>query len=254
MRRVFRRELSVAAAEYLDKQQTAADRAFRRGILNAVKAWASLTRSMHIRALRRLLGQMAGPGERCMYCVDSHGSDIDHFWPKTPYPQHMFRWPNLLLCCTECGRFKGTKFPRQDNGQPLLIDPSTENPWDHLDFDPISGRLTARYRLDLGDYSPMGVQTVQVLRLDREHLEGQYRKTYRRLCRVLEDFEEKPDGAGQDLAEALKRADDHGLLGWWIGGSGAEDPPLARFRKHGPDLWRECEVILSRTLSAGHAS
>jgi hypothetical protein len=27
-----------------------------------------------------------------MYCLDSHATDIEHFWPKTPYPQRMFVW------------------------------------------------------------------------------------------------------------------------------------------------------------------
>jgi uncharacterized protein (TIGR02646 family) len=250
MRRIRRGELATAASTYLNRQQTSIDRVIRRGTLDVKTAWAAAAGSKLMAAVRGALCKMAGPAERCMYCVDSHGSDIEHFWPKTPYPQHMFRWPNLLLCCTECGRFKGSRFPLQDDGEPLLLDPSIENPWDHLDFDPITGRLTARYRLELGDYSPKGVQTVQVLRLDREHLEGQYRKTYRRLCRVLDDFWEIPDGAGQDLAEVLSCADDHGLLGWWIDGIGTGDPPLAKFKKRCPKLWQECEVILSRTLSA----
>ncbi|HNY38970.1 MAG TPA: hypothetical protein PKJ41_01185 [Bryobacteraceae bacterium] len=166
----------------------------------------------------------------------------------------MFRWTNLLLCCTECGRFKSSQFPLQDNGQPLLIDPSNENPWAHLDFDPITGRLTARYCLDLADYSPMGVQTIRVLRLDREHLEGQHRKTYRRLCRVLEDFGQNAGGGARGLAKALQGADDHGLLGWWIGGSGAEDDPLAEFKNRAPEIWRECADILSRAHSGKSSS
>lgn len=42
--------------------------------------------------------------------------------------QRMFKWRNLLLCCSECGRLKGNRFPLQGK-KPLLIDPTKEQPW-----------------------------------------------------------------------------------------------------------------------------
>ena len=69
------------------------------------------------------LQTMMGERQRCMYCLDSHGSAIEHFRPKAAYPARMYHWPNLLLCCTECGRLKGNQFPLAGR-QALLIDPS----------------------------------------------------------------------------------------------------------------------------------
>jgi len=129
-----------------------------------------------------------GERERCMYCLDSHGTDIEHFWPKAPYPERMFTWSNLLLCCAECGRLKGDRFPL-DVGRPMLIDPTAEEPWQYLDFDPETGNLVARFDLDADDWSAKGQKTVELLQLDRrEALATGYRRTYRRLAAVVEHF------------------------------------------------------------------
>lgn len=52
--------------------------------------------------IRRTLQQMAPGIERCMYCEDSQGTDIEHFWPKGRYPAGAFCWENYLLACSFC--------------------------------------------------------------------------------------------------------------------------------------------------------
>ena len=124
-----------------------------------------------MRSVLETLRRMTGERERWMYCLDSHGSDIEHFWPKTPYPERMFRWVNLLLCCTECGRLKGNRFPLE-RGEPMLIDPTVEDPWHFLDFEPRTGLITVRFDADSGSYSRKGEVTVEMLRLDRREALG----------------------------------------------------------------------------------
>lgn len=191
--------------------------------------------------VRRTLSEMAGERERCMYCLDSHGTDIEHFWPKAPFPEQMFKWPNLLLCCTECGRFKGDRFPLAGD-QPLLIDPTAVNPWEFLDFDPKVGLLTARYLVQTGEYSMRGETTVELLRLDRrEALEAGYKRTWKRLAAHVEAFLLQPGNAGH-LPQQLLDSDDHGLLGWCIDGTGANEPPMSDLRERHPAVWADCEA------------
>lgn len=104
------------------------------------------------------LRRMMGDRQRCMYCLDSHGTDIDHFWPKSAYPRRMLLWLDFLLSCTECGRFKLNRFPLRD-GQPLLIDPTAENPWLNLDFDPLTGNIVARFDPAANQYAEKGATT-----------------------------------------------------------------------------------------------
>ena len=138
MRKLQRRNLPVPVQAALHRKQTDADTKHGAGTLNIEAFWKSARQTKPIKATLGVLNKMAGNRHRCMYCVDSHGTDIDHFWPRKRYPERMFRWPNLFLCCTECGRFKGDDFPLE-NGSPLLVDPTADDPWQFLDFDPATG-------------------------------------------------------------------------------------------------------------------
>ena len=64
---------------------------------------------------------------------------IEHFYPKSQYPDLTFTWKNLLLSCDKCNdaNHKGTNFPLDDiTGNPLLIDPTdgVTDPNTHLEF------------------------------------------------------------------------------------------------------------------------
>jgi uncharacterized protein (TIGR02646 family) len=79
---------------------------------------------------------------KCAYCeskitVVTYGA-IEHFRPKSIYPNLTFAWENLLLSCDRCNdaSHKGTKFPLDNQGHPLLIDPTepATEPSKHLEF------------------------------------------------------------------------------------------------------------------------
>jgi len=236
MRRIERVNLAMETANALQLFQEEADSQREQENLNPVVHWNGKRRSQPIIAVYATLKRMAGTRERCMYCVDSEGSDIEHFWPKSSYPDRMYRWGNLLIHCAPCGRFKGIQFPRTADGSPLLIDPSAEDPWEFLDFDPDTGNLNARYLLPTGEYSAKGETTVTVLHLDkREAVAAGYRKTYNRLCQLVTDWTDQHLAA--DYLERLLEADDHGLLGC------RNEPSFSRFREQYHDAWMACEQL-----------
>lgn len=234
MKRVRRLPLPRRAASYLERQQalTEAD--------NVERRWKFARQTHTMRSVVRTLQTMMGPRERCMYCMDSHGSDIEHFRPKSAYPDCAFDWNNLLLCCAECGRFKGARFPLAD-GQPLLVNPVDEDPWQFLDFDPDTGNITARYDLQSAKFSPKGLATVELLQLDRrEALAEGGKKTFRRLVQTLEDLLAQPVPDTEQAARTLLECDDHGLLGWCLQGEGAKMPPFCRLPVEAPQLMDTC--------------
>ena len=240
MRRVTRPALPKAAQTYLDKRQSSTDRDLGLGTLNVEREWKAARQTKAVGSVMQVLRQMMGPRERCMYCVDSHGCDIEHFRPKSRFPTYAFRWSNLLLCCTECGRFKGVQFPTA-HGQPLLINPTTEDPWRFLDFDPDTGDLTARFDVQANDWSPKGAKTVEVLRLDRrEALGNVYKTTYRRLCCVVQKWLAADGIRAPALLAELRAADDHGLLPWCFGPSGQTVAPFATLRQRHQAVWTAC--------------
>jgi hypothetical protein len=125
--------------------------------VTARRAWQSARRERH--GIREQLGQMAPGIERCMYCGDSRGTDIDHFEPIKERPAGTFEWPNHLLACSYCNsNRKRDLFPRDAGGLALLIDPTADDPVLHL-------RLVLR----TGTYfplSPQGSATIEVFGLN----------------------------------------------------------------------------------------
>ncbi len=246
MRRVTRSALAPPTQLALDRRQQAADQKAASGTLTVQREWDGARKTKALKAVLKALKDMAGERERCMYCGDSHGTDVEHFWPKTPFPGRMFRWPNMLLCCTECGRFKGNLFPLDANGQPLLVDPSEDNPWDFLDFNPDTCTFVARFDLVANVPSLRGAKTVELLQLDRrEALEAGYRKTHRRILALAQWALQQATVDAEEFARELGEADDHGLLGWYFSGTGQHLSPFRDLRDRHPQAWAACVAALT---------
>jgi uncharacterized protein (TIGR02646 family) len=142
---------------------------------------------------------------KCCYCEfieQLDQNDVEHFRPKSRaergsgfpdkpgYYWLAWTWENLLFACGPCNRqHKRTRFPlapgskplkpwRQPPGreQPLLIDPSAEDPLQHLRFEPYMERGRQYWRPNPRHGSRRGLETIQVLRLDRQGLIDLYRK------------------------------------------------------------------------------
>jgi hypothetical protein len=130
-------------------------------IANARGIWRRTSIRTNVRApLSKVLADMAPGREHCMYCGDNQGTDIDHYEPIARNPLRTFVWLNHLLACSVCNSHqKRDQFPVDTDGNPLLIDPTTEDPFDHL-------LLT----LSLGVYQPIthkGKVTIDVCDLNR---------------------------------------------------------------------------------------
>ncbi|GHA10219.1 HNH endonuclease [Streptomyces echinoruber] len=111
--------------------------------------------------VKQTLGRMAAGRERCMYCGDSQGCAIDHFEPLAVNPLRAFDWANHLLACTVCNsHYKRDEFPcDEEDGSPLLLDPTCEEPLDHLHL-----------HLGAGVYAPLsprGEASIRVFGLNR---------------------------------------------------------------------------------------
>jgi uncharacterized protein (TIGR02646 family) len=246
MRRVTRRALPAPTQLALDRRQQTADQKRASGTLTVQSAWDGARKTKALKTVLKTLKEMAGERERCMYCGDSHGTDIEHFWPKTPYPERMFQWPNMLLCCTECGRFKGDSFPLDPGGTPLLVDPSAVNPWEFLDFNPDTCTFVARFDRIANAPSIEGVKTVELLQLDRrEALEAGYRKTHKRILAVAERAMQQVAVDAETLRVELSEADDHGLVGWYLSGTGQQLSPFRELRALHPQAWAACVAALT---------
>lgn len=162
MKRLSRLPLSSAAEAFLDlRSRTVGGATDAKS--EAARLW-KLRDHPELREIRATLERMASGIRRCMYCEDGRGTHIDHFWPKAAYPDRAFSWLNYLLACEVCNsNYKRDRFPLDDAGQPLLIDPTAEEPLDHLRLTPTSGTFVAS--------SHKGCWSIQVFGLNRGDLE-----------------------------------------------------------------------------------
>jgi 5-methylcytosine-specific restriction endonuclease McrA len=246
MRKVRRLPLDSDTTRKLKQKQDEADSKSISEGFDRAAYWKSARTTKPLLSVLSTLKTMAGARERCMYCVDSRGTDIEHFWPQSTYPQRIFLWSNHLLCCTDCGRIKGDRFPLVD-GVPLMVDPTVDEPWNYIDFDPDTGNLIPLYDVYIGDYSPRGTATVEILKLDkREALATGHMKSLRRLSAHVTTFLGYGLEAGRDLVEVLLDDDEYGLLAWCVIGNGWKTAPFRSLRQNHPAIWEALENAIRR--------
>jgi len=119
--------------------------------------------------------------ERCMYCGDSRGTDIDHFEPIKIAPFRTFDWPNHLLACSSCNsNAKRDAYPCDEHGKSLLVNPSFEDPSDHL-------KLTLSVGMYMG-ITHKGSVTIQVFQLNRIDLRMGREAAFARCKSMLRDY------------------------------------------------------------------
>jgi uncharacterized protein (TIGR02646 family) len=249
MRQIQRVTLPGDAQTWLDERQREADELDRIARLNTTARWEEHRPAMNTNGVRESLETMAGPRRRCMFCGDSKATDIEHFRPKMRYPEHMFHWDNFLLVCWPCNRRKGTKFPCDPAGAPLLIDPTREDPWDHLFFVAATGQVVPRPDAATGQESPRGVATTdpRTLPLNDESITEARRRGYRTLHRAVARFLQSATASALDSRDELLSAasdlDRPELVIWFLEREGQRDEPFA-------SLLREHPAVVSLLVTA----
>jgi uncharacterized protein (TIGR02646 family) len=119
------------------------------------------------------LKSMSGVASRCMFCSGSEASNVEHFWPKSLFPQMAMTWANFFWACGICNQAKGDTLPNGANSANLLttlIDPTADNVWDFCFIDEY-GNLTARWNTNRNSIDPRADATIKAFRLDRELLQ-----------------------------------------------------------------------------------
>ena len=60
--------------------------------------------------VRDSLTRMCSGAQRCVYCEDSVGDEVEHIQPKDLYPCLVFVWTNYVYACGRCNGGKSNKF------------------------------------------------------------------------------------------------------------------------------------------------
>jgi len=242
MRRLFRSTLPYSARLDLYKEKKCAT-----GAESAADAWKSYRASKRSAPVVSELKKMAGSRGRCFYCSDSLGADIEHYVPKSVDFGRTFEWSNLLWVCPGCNRFKSAKFPRDEAGLPLLIDPTKVDPWAKLMLITATGLIVSRY-YDDDTWDPVGEGTLGVLKnLNHEAVtEGRVRAV-RRIREVVSRV--VGEGDTVEIRRAIKREileDDYGVFSWFTRWEGLREEPFGEVWGRWPSLYKR--VLRMQTL------
>lgn len=178
--------------------------------------------------VRSVLATMCTGARRCMYCEDSAASEIEHFWPKSHFPELVFVWLNYLYSCGPCNRIKGSHFrilvsgteyidvkrvkalpAEPTKGLPALIDPRRDDPLKFMGLD-LKDTFWFVPRHAVGTVEYMRARyTIDRLKLNDRDFLPQARKnaydSYR--SRLKEYVEIKKIGSADHLARAVSRYD-----------------------------------------------
>lgn len=202
MRLLRRVALPPRAEEALAAHQRALDgrvRAERRKKRPRVSAvvdaeWSACRALPELVVASTVLDAMASGLACCMYCEGGRCEDIEHHRPKSVHTEHAFRWPNMLKVCALCNRQKGRRFHAD------LIDPTRDDPFDHLLLAPSTGQYLAR------DGDSRGHETLRVLpRLTRDpQLAIGRAMAWRKLRLFLADYDAAMATGDADAAEELR--------------------------------------------------
>lgn len=156
--------------------------------------------------VKATLRAMAGGRDRCMYCEDNEGTDIEHFWPKQGWPQRAFDWENYLWACGHCNsNFKRALFPLT-GGLPDLIDPSEaqDDPKNHLLLLPSSGEYQPKQGSHRGKKS-IEVFDLNGTRTGRRLPEGR-KGTLLKLSLLVLEFDRAFTAGESKMAEDAREA------------------------------------------------
>lgn len=218
--------------------------------------WDQQRRLVAMTPVVEALQAMVGPRSRCVYCEDSRATDVEHYWPKSRYSDRAFLWTNLLWVCTGCNRSKGDRFPLDPEGNPLLLDPSTDDPWAHLFYDVGTSLITARW-LSATQTDERGEATLSVVSpINNEAVVDGRRRVTRVLAQLVSRFvndarqaglgDPIPDGTPvlEDFVQDFQDLRAYGLGFWFLRQDGREEEPFRTLLREWPGTHeRVCERL-----------
>jgi uncharacterized protein (TIGR02646 family) len=126
---------------------------------------------------------------KCAFCecLPSEGGnvEVEHFKPKSKYPESTFEWENLLPACRRCN---GSKDDHDTISEPI-VNPYRQSPSDHFFYDSLNLKAV------IGPNSAIASRTIEVCGLNTIRLW----KPRSQILVSLHDFEESLKAALEDF-------------------------------------------------------
>jgi len=79
----------------------------------------------------------------CAYCEEIYKGEVEHFRPKSRFPEQVYIWSNWVFACHDCNHKKGDKWPASGYVDPCAGAKSAR-PERFFDFDTLSGEILVK--------------------------------------------------------------------------------------------------------------
>lgn len=211
--------------------------------------------------IRTTLLQMSS---KCHYCEDSRANEIEHFYPKSIYPNLTFEWGNYLFSCSICNRAKRHKFEIFDSigkrhelklnqpthppsGQPLLINPRFEEPKDFFSLSFASFELVIRD--DLNGYDEQRADyTLKTLKLNDSGLVKSRKEAFDSFIGLTDTYYRlKQENNLLALEKLLETFRSHSHISVWQAMMSVKNMPNWENLKKNYQIYKEIDGIFTRT-------
>ena len=140
----------------------------------------------------------------CGYCECSCKGEVDHFRPKSRFPESVYEWSNWILACHDCNQAKVDKWPEDG-----YVDPCAELASDKLEtyftFDTKTGEIVPLKELD-SDRWDKAQGMIEDLNLNAwHHLRARLLWIWRLAWEVPDDSSEETPDTEVDRHELASR-------------------------------------------------
>ncbi len=114
---------------------------------------------------------------KCCYCETKVEGEVEHFYPKSKFPNKEFDWDNLLWACNKCNKYKSNSFDIDTKTEiPLLVNPEKENPESLLSFKKDGSILSENSRM---------TYSIDTCKLNREWLKNERKAVFDKLKNII---------------------------------------------------------------------
>ena len=103
----------------------------------------------------------------CAYCEQLRRGEVDHFRPKSRYPELVYAWSNWLFACRDCNHTKLGKWPHGGYVNPCARS-TLARPEHYFAFDTQTGEILPSEELTAFDHN-RALRTIEDLGLNEMH-------------------------------------------------------------------------------------
>ena len=107
----------------------------------------------------------------CGYCERNTRGEVDHFRPKSRFPESVYDWKNWIFSCHECNQAKGDKWPTEGYVDPCVESESCR-PENYFTFNTKNGAITPLRGLDTDRFEKAQQMIVDIKLNDLHHMVG----------------------------------------------------------------------------------